>query len=308
MVDIIIPAYNAHDTIETTLISICMQTYVKKAKVYIVDDCSSKGYDEVVKKFSKLMNLNLLRVEKNGGPGKARQYGIDHSNSEYIMFLDSDDLLYNLYALQSLYDGIQGYDMSTAIMFDESDNGMRKFLNHSGCLHAKMYKRSFLENNDICFNGTGSSEDNGFNQLVLLNGPKLNVVEKDVYFYSNNKNSITQKDKDYAFYSIEWFIYNMIWAIKNGKKNKCDDSKIGELVCSSIYYVFFQYLFNLKHDKANMMLLWAKPLVQYYKKYNSTVSDEMKYKIYMRYAPEYITPISVNDFINMVELSDNWVY
>ena len=38
MIDIIIPAYNAHDTIEKSLMSISMQTIKEKLNVYIIDD------------------------------------------------------------------------------------------------------------------------------------------------------------------------------------------------------------------------------------------------------------------------------
>ena len=37
------------------------------------------------------MNIHLL--ETNQGPGMARQYGIEHSNGTYILFLDTGDYL-----------------------------------------------------------------------------------------------------------------------------------------------------------------------------------------------------------------------
>ena len=45
MIDVIIPAYNAYDTIERTLKSIEKQTIKSLLKVYIVDDCSSRDYN-----------------------------------------------------------------------------------------------------------------------------------------------------------------------------------------------------------------------------------------------------------------------
>ena len=52
MIDIIIPAYNAHNTIKKTLISICMQTVKDKINVYIIDDCSNEDYKEIINIFS----------------------------------------------------------------------------------------------------------------------------------------------------------------------------------------------------------------------------------------------------------------
>ena len=44
MIDVIIPAYNSHETIEYTLMSIAMQNIVKKLNVYIIDDNSKSNY------------------------------------------------------------------------------------------------------------------------------------------------------------------------------------------------------------------------------------------------------------------------
>ena len=96
MIDIIIPAYNAHDTIYKALMSISLQVIKDKLKVYIIDDCSDKPYDYLKEDFNDL-DITIKRLDKNVGPGKARQYGIDHSNNPYIMFCDSDDYLYNPY-------------------------------------------------------------------------------------------------------------------------------------------------------------------------------------------------------------------
>lgn len=68
MIDIIIPAYNAHDTIKNTLASIAMQQNAKDLNVYVIDDCSNKGYEEEVDLFKDVLNIRLFRLEKNMGP------------------------------------------------------------------------------------------------------------------------------------------------------------------------------------------------------------------------------------------------
>ena len=42
MIDIIIPAYNAHKTLKKTLFTVATQDNVEDLKVYIVNDCSKK--------------------------------------------------------------------------------------------------------------------------------------------------------------------------------------------------------------------------------------------------------------------------
>ena len=46
MIDLIIPAYNAHDFISDLLFSVASQTISDKINVIIVDDCSKKDYKD----------------------------------------------------------------------------------------------------------------------------------------------------------------------------------------------------------------------------------------------------------------------
>lgn len=93
LVSIILPAYNAHNTIKRTLASIAMQENINDIEVIIADDCSDMPYDHIAKQFSHMMQIRVVRMEKNGGPGAARQVGFDHSRGQYIMWMDADDTL-----------------------------------------------------------------------------------------------------------------------------------------------------------------------------------------------------------------------
>lgn len=68
MLDIIIPAYNSHSTIEKTLFSISIQKNIKDINVYIVNDCSIKDYKKEITYFKKFMNITELKLDKNCGP------------------------------------------------------------------------------------------------------------------------------------------------------------------------------------------------------------------------------------------------
>lgn len=58
-------------------------------EVVVVDDCSS---DETPDICSKLANIRYLRLSANQGLAHARNIGIAESSSEFISFLDDDDL------------------------------------------------------------------------------------------------------------------------------------------------------------------------------------------------------------------------
>lgn len=76
MIDIIIPAYNAHNTIRNTLNSIIEQTNSEEFNVYIVNDASNENYQDIVEEYSNHIKIKEIILEKNSGPGVARQMRI----------------------------------------------------------------------------------------------------------------------------------------------------------------------------------------------------------------------------------------
>lgn len=90
---IVIPAYNASESIVTTLDCLKEQSY-KKFDVIIVDDKSddAEKLAQVVKseRYSGL-NINLILSERKLNGAGARNRGIDLANGDYVCFLDADD-------------------------------------------------------------------------------------------------------------------------------------------------------------------------------------------------------------------------
>lgn len=93
VVSIILPAYNAHNTIKRTLSSIAMQENIDEIEVIIADDCSDQPYDHIAQQFAHMIKIKVVRMLKNGGPGAARQVGFDHSEGDFVMWMDADDTL-----------------------------------------------------------------------------------------------------------------------------------------------------------------------------------------------------------------------
>ena len=92
-IDIIIPAYNAIDTIDTPLASIKKQKNVADLHVCIVNDGSDYSYQSIIKKYSPFFDIEEVSLPKNVGPGEARNQGILHTQQDYLLFLDADDVL-----------------------------------------------------------------------------------------------------------------------------------------------------------------------------------------------------------------------
>ena len=95
-VDVIIPAYNAGKFIERTLKSVVSQTHLPE-KIIVVDDGSTDDTVAVVNNFKKNSSVDIeLFEQENKGPNAARNVGIKNSTSEYVAFLDADDLWENV--------------------------------------------------------------------------------------------------------------------------------------------------------------------------------------------------------------------
>lgn len=93
MVSVIIPAYNRAAIIVETLKSIAGQTY-NHWECIIVDDHSTDSTGEVAQSFcSADARFKLFKNKRTKGAPGARNTGIEVCLGEYIIFLDSDDIL-----------------------------------------------------------------------------------------------------------------------------------------------------------------------------------------------------------------------
>lgn len=95
-VSVIIPCYCCAGTIERAVASVMNQTVLPE-EVWLIDDASpdnGKTLDrlkELQWKYGSITHINVIPLNKNGGPSVARNAGWDASTQPYIAFLDSDD-------------------------------------------------------------------------------------------------------------------------------------------------------------------------------------------------------------------------
>ena len=90
-VDIILPNYNSAPYLSKTIDSIIDQTF-KNWKLIIVDDSSNIETKKKLKEYESNPSINIIWLEKNKKAGFCRNLAIRNSKSEYIAFIDSDDI------------------------------------------------------------------------------------------------------------------------------------------------------------------------------------------------------------------------
>ena len=89
-ISVIVPAFNVEGYVGETLASL-VATHPPFSEIVVVDDVSTDGTRQVVDSFSQ-PNLSCFSQE-NAGLSGARNKGIELSTSDYIFFVDADDLI-----------------------------------------------------------------------------------------------------------------------------------------------------------------------------------------------------------------------
>lgn len=92
LISVIMPAYNAMNTINEAIHSVLRQTY-KNWELILIDDCSKDSTYEIAERFSKAdPRIAVIQNKENLGVSITRNTGIAQANGSWIAFLDSDDI------------------------------------------------------------------------------------------------------------------------------------------------------------------------------------------------------------------------
>lgn len=188
-----IPCYNPDERLATLLKSVETQNCNDDIEVLIIDDCSTKNFDYILEQFPSL-HIFKYNTEINGGPGPSRQRGIEHSNGEWITFIDQDDeFLPDTF--KSVREKIEDFPEVTTMVntpfyiIDAKTKEVTQYLpDADNWIHGKFYNREqFLLKYGIHFcEDLYSHEDIYFSTLVkgTLNCNNLPYIQCDTPTYN----------------------------------------------------------------------------------------------------------------------------
>ena len=102
-----VPVYKAKSTIDKLLASVLFQTMSDDVSVILANDYpdDNGAYSYLVKRYPDL-DITILDCEKNTGPGLARQRALDSCKTDWITFMDADDVFMGPFVLEELYNNI----------------------------------------------------------------------------------------------------------------------------------------------------------------------------------------------------------
>lgn len=220
---VVIPLFNAQDTIEETL-KACFDEIARfpGGEIIVIDDGSTDQSKNIVKQYDV-----VYKYQENQGPAKARNSGWSLSSAEFIIFIDSDcipspgsfESMIKLLLTNSQIGGVGGREVQLSgtgsylahLVSEEFQYRYSKMkINvHFLCSACAAYRRSVLNQVDG-FNDqyrTASGEDNDFSFKVIQNGYQLKFIHS-VYVSHRFRDSWWQYIKDqyrHAYWRI--FLY-----------------------------------------------------------------------------------------------------
>lgn len=91
MISIIVPVYNAANYVSRTIDNLLQQDVEKE--IILVNDGSKDDSLGIINRYAEIHPCVRVVDKPNGGVSSARNAGIDEANGEYLLFVDSDDIL-----------------------------------------------------------------------------------------------------------------------------------------------------------------------------------------------------------------------
>ena len=222
MISVIVPVYNVEEYLEECLESIRKQTY-QDIEVILVNDGSTDGSQAICEHFCQTDKRFRLINQKNQGQSVARNRGVKESVGQYILFVDSDDVI-NTNVLEVLLPYMKTdvdivecrmtrnkeefyLNKISTIVFEgnstEAIINCISFKEVKFCAFTKLYRREIVEKIPFLEGYIYEDVFTGINYLKHIR--KIVVVDLNGYYYRVRPNSTMTKsfnEKDLDIFKV----------------------------------------------------------------------------------------------------------
>lgn len=276
-VSVIIPTYNCGKFLKDSIGSLLRQSF-GDFEIIVVDNKSTDNTVQTVKEFMKQdKRISLIELDENLKQGIARNIGVDAAKGEYIMFVDGDDKTAPDF-IEKMYNKIKKDDADMTICrwapFDNNTgivnhkHGYANFhrlpekyrnesftwrdikeelFSQSNVPWDKIYKKSFLIDEEVKFPGGMFFEDNVFSFDAYMKAEKITILDECLIYYRVNRKQAVTARCDETFYD-----YLKIF--------ECIKNNLGKQGCwQEMKYHFINY-------KVRSLFWWWKKIKLKYKK------------------------------------------
>ena len=264
-ISVIIPVYNAEKYLCQCLDNLISQT-LKDIEIILIDDGSTDSSLNICKKYVQKDNRIKILEQQNQGAGAARNKGINTANSEFVIFLDSDDYYPQNDILETLYNKAKENNVlicggSFSILDDnqiinsfENDQTFEGYTFNSDGLvkyddyqfdygyHRFIYNLNFLKSNNIYFPDYKRYQDPPFFVTAMRKAGELYALKKVTYLIRCEHKTINwTKDKK------EGLLNGIEYNLKFAKANNLE--KLYYLTCERLNqhaYIFSKDILNFQ--------------------------------------------------------------
>lgn len=221
-ISVIIPVYNGEKYLPQCLDSLINQTF-KDFEIICVNDGSTDKSLEILGEYSqKDLRVKIIN-QKNSGAAEARNNGLANASGDYLSILDCDDF-FDLNMFELLYNHAVKYDAEITFCkgrtFDDKTKVIREIENIKfdilpdkeafsakdvadyifqidiNWCWDKLYKASFIRQNNFMFQTTQVHNDSFFAAYPLTKAQRMSVLDKTLYTYRINVDtSVTASSK-----------------------------------------------------------------------------------------------------------------
>lgn len=260
LISVIMPSLNVKPFIEKCLLSVVNQT-LKDIEIICVDAGSTDGTLEIIEKYAKIdSRIKVFHSDKKSY-GYQMNLGISNANGEYIGIVETDDFIdekmfeilyelsengttdiskvnfYHFYneSSKSVDCSKKNLPKNPFTVYDNAD-----ILNGHPSIWAAIYKKSFLEENNISFKEApgGGWVDNPFLFQTFLSAKSITYKDEPFYYYRElNPTSSTNDLKD-----LTLPMTRMIDNLDALEEYSCKDEDILNALYIRIYWHIYDLL------------------------------------------------------------------
>ena len=282
---IVVPVYNYVDIIESNIDSILNQKTEYNYQLIIVDDGSTDGAADVLKKYADNPKVKLI-FQKNAGIGAARNTGINNADGKYLMFVDCDDIVHDDIVetlINKAYS--ENYDMvmcahnlskeRNGVIYEIVPNVYPKYnligykngdeiMNLAGLPWCKAYKREIW--NNVRFFPGYWYEDTIIQFLIFMqckNYAYIPKIEYEYKWYEKNFSHTQGNSANPKSIDTYWLLIEILEQYK--KNNMPVDDRLYTLVLRHISTYYYSSVKNLDSKVVEALFVLAKDLYSEYK-------------------------------------------
>ena len=210
LVSVVVPIFNVKKYIDRGLANLFNQQY-SNFEVLLIDDGSTDGSRELCEDWARQKQNVKVFHKENEGAGSARNIGLLNAKGDYVYFFDIDDLIdecllsYNVEIMEKKQVDLVLFGFKTVSLnrdnYEESIFFQERLItsneelasiyvdalvlvrNGNGFVWNKFYRRSFLQDNQICFENQRIQQDEIFNLKVYRHAQRVYISPFLFYCY-----------------------------------------------------------------------------------------------------------------------------